>query len=307
MKDKIILFICTLVFAFMIIFLTACETTNNIDDKNADFPDAPNNSDFSKDNQTKNIDAKSEEEIEDLPELIKTFDEKHRRYNFAYKRSTLSVRKEIFEQYNLVDEDIQKFFDISEIMYEKLDVLFPGQYIYPEVIAHHSVPAEWGSEPDLYDDYSEIASRTNAWSNIWTNETFYKEGLLEKYLIDFDMGYPAIVGHELGHLFVVAPYVWDSELFGYFAMFYLASEFLLIDGAGVIITPDYWKNWQDLPQWIKFFDLSDKYGYDIIGDTFKEMLILMAENPALIETTFDLFRQVLSQKTGDDIDNYFFG
>jgi len=88
-------------------------------------------------------------------------------------------------------------------------------------------------------------------------------------------------------------------------MFYFASEFPMIDGVGTIITSDYWKTWQDLPQWIKFFDLAEKYGYDMISDTFKEMLILITEDYNLLEIRFELFRQILSQKTGDDIDLYF--
>ena len=304
----------SLIFILTLIALTACKT--NGDNENT-VTDEPINSDFSENNQS----DKNTEEVEDSQRLIKTFDEKHARYNFVYKRSTLSIRKEIFDEY-LTDGHIQKFFDIAEIMYDKLAYLFPEDPNVkfdpppPEIFAYHFVPKEWGSEPDLYDDYSDLSSRTGAWSNPWTNETFYAYSGDHNHIWDLeniDIAFPAIIGHEVGHLFTSLPrYVWDGELLSYFAMFYLASEFPMMDAADTIITPDYWKGWDNLPQWVKFFDLAEKYGYGTISDTFKEMMTLYSSDNDLalkifndLEATFELFKQVLSQKTGDDIDYYF--
>ena len=304
----------SLIFILTLITLTACKA-NDINE-NTDLTDEPINSDFSEANQTDN----NTEEIEDSQKLIKTLDEKHARYNFAYKRSTLSIRKEIFDEY-LTDRHIQKFFDIAEIMYDKLAYLFPEDLRVrfenppPEIIAYHFVPEEWGSEPDLYDDYSHFSSISGAWSNPQTKETFYT-GERIRFLENIDIAFPAVVGHEVGHLFTWLPqYVWDLQQFAYFAMFYLASEFPMMDGVGTIITPDYWKSWDNVPQWVKFYDLSEKYGYDIIRDTFEEMMTLynsdhdlfmkICNDPEAMEARFELFKQVLSQKTGDDIDYYF--
>ena len=306
--------ICLLIFAFALIVLTACKP--NDDNKNADFSDAAIHSHFSEDDQTDG----NAKEIEDSQRLIKTLDEKHDRYNFAYGRSALSIKKEIFDEYALTDENVQKFFDIAEIMYDKLADLFPDDPNVtfdpprPEVFAYHSVPKEWGSEPDLYDDYSDVASRTDAWSNCWTNETFYAgERGFALWLRDIDIAFPAVIGHEVGHLFTALPqYVWDLELLSYFAMFYIASEIPMIDATGTTITNDYWKTWENLPEWTKFFGLAEKYGYGIISDTFKEMLALSSADIDLylklsndMAARFELFRQILSQKTGDDIDYYF--
>ena len=121
----------------------------------------------------------------------------------------MCFRREIFEKYSVTDENVRRFFDIAEIMYDKLAYLFPEDPTVrfdpprPEVFSYNFIPHEWGSEPDLYEDYSETASRTNAWSTIRSRATFYGEGIIS-YLCDLDEGFPAIVGHEVGHLFTNA-------------------------------------------------------------------------------------------------------
>ena len=296
--------ICLLIFVLNLIILTACETN-----------DGENKADITKELNTNNTD--NEKEAGEIKvELIKTHDEKHGRYNFAYKRSALSVRKEMFEKYELTDGHIQKFFDIAEMVYDKLSDFFPQSSYYakvdpprPEIISYHSVSKQWGYEPYLYADYSYSSSQSNAWADPWSNATYYAEGLLEQYLTKIDIGFPAIVCHELGHLFIYGYYIWDWELLCESAKYYLTAEFPVIDSIGGITSPHDWKNFSTINlDWRRFFGLADKYGYEIISDTLKEMQKLTHPNYETgndNEALFKLFRQVLTQKTGDDIDYYF--
>jgi hypothetical protein len=106
-------------------------------------------------------------------------------------------------------------------------------------------------------------------------------------------------------------YMWDSELFSEFAAYYLASEFTVIKNYFVFQTMENYRE-TEFFYWNKFFGLVEKYGYAKISGTFKEMTAQMTDEAALDEESyegprFDLFKQVLSQKTGDAIDEYFTG
>ena len=303
---------------FMLIFILLALVTILGCSNDSNSTDKPNELNLPENNQTE-LSAEQAEEIK--VELIKTFDEKHERYNFAYKRSTYSVRKEIFDDSELTDEHIIKFFETLEIVYDKLNTFFPREQTdYIKTVAYHSIPTEW-SEPDLYDDYSEILHLYDTWALTLPglNSTLYHERVFEARLKDIDIGLPAIVGHELGHVFTmspadseryyyVEPYVWDTELFADLAMMYLGSEFSVKGYVEGMVTSDSFQNESDLHR-RRFFALAAKYGYDAISDTFKEMIRLLPNDIDLYihggETQFELFKQVLSQKTGDDIDHYF--
>jgi hypothetical protein len=296
-----------IIFALIFILLVSIITISCSNDNGAVEINEHSENNLSEDNQIENI----AEEIKNfLPqELIRTHDEKYNRYNFAYKRNTLSIRKEIFDE-RLTDEHIRKFFDGAEIMYDKLSAFFPENDL-PEIFAYHAVPPQWGSEPGLYDDYSDIAAIAGAWADPWLNATFYYENNFAIILSMIDIGFPRIVCHEVGHLFTMyasaprqyynAPYVWDSELFAELAVYYLASEMTVINAFGEIVTT---YGEQDL-FWGRFFSLVEKYGYKLISDTFKEMVTLAADDTRNdSEAAYNLFKQVLSQKTGDDVDYF---
>lgn len=272
--------------------------------------------------------------------LVKTFDEKHDRYNFSYKRSVLSIRKEIFEQYELTDEHIQNFFETAEIVYDKLTDFFPEENLHnvsandlPKVFIYNAVPKDF-SEPDLYDDYGDRFYQPHprggtivGWADTpWTNETFYEENFFATDLSRIETGFTRLAIHELGHLFnmtAASPppsifnkfYVWDIELFANLAEYYIASELTVINSFGEIMTA---YTPSDDVYWNNFFALAEKYGYAVISDTLKEMFKLAntvnyddidytaedAEVKMLLKK-FDLFKQVLSQKTGDNIQEYY--
>jgi len=276
------------------------------------------NSAFAEDNQTETT-AKELEEITESQKLIKTHDEKHNRYNFAYKRSTLSIRKEIFDEYNLTDEHIQKFFDGAETAYDKLGEFFFDNILVHEVFHHHAVPKEF-SEPDLYLDYQNILSMphprggTIAGLVAYPYNIYYEETVVAKFLSMIDIGFPSLVAHELGHHFNTIPnnsqgffiksYVWDRELFADLAAYYLASEFTVITFYGIILT----YNQSGDFYWDRFFGLVEKYGYNKMSDTFKVMMPLMQHGSPLDgneEARFELFKKVLTQETGDDINDYY--
>ena len=310
-----------LIFAVLIL-ITIVSCSDDSDSPNENFIDALNNLDLSEDNQTE-TDFEEVEEIEE--KLIKIHDEKHDRYNFAYKRSELSIRKEVFDEYNLTDRHIQKFFEIAETVYDKLTEFF-FEHNLPEIFIYHAIPSEF-SEPDLYDDYSyrlhsphSRGGVTIAWIgySMSSNESYYREDVLANYLSMIDTGFPSLVIHELAHFltlslidshrFIFKPYVWDEELFSELAVYYLASELTVVNNRGEILTAfenqDF--NWN----WNKFFSLADKYGYYMISDTLKEMTATAkirqaAGNYTVEYNSFDLFKEVLSRKTGDDIEDYF--
>jgi len=294
-----------MIFVFVLVVLTSCKT-NDGSNINKIIINEPNNTDSSKDNQTENS-TEAAKETKNSSELIKTYNEKYNRYNFSYKRSTLSIRKEIFDEYNLTDEHIQKFFNGIEIMYDKLMEFFPKDDDIPEIIKYNAVPEQWGSEPDLYYDYNNIAASANGWATSWTKEIYFKENMFALYLSMIDKGFPYIVCHESGHLFTLfaepstpmewtpKPYVWDTELFAVLATYYLASDFTVLNIDGSKVTNYEFTN----PMYNKFFDLVQKYGYETISDTFKEMTLSNINNNE--KSSLDLFVQVLSQKTGDNI------
>jgi hypothetical protein len=237
--------------------------------------------------------------------FVKTYVDKYDRYEFFYKKSVLCIRKEIFDEYELTDEHIQKFFDGAEIVYTKLAGFFP-KHDFPKVVVYHAVPAQWTYECG-YEYYGDKI-HLDSWADPWTNETFYEERLFARYLSMIDTAFPSIACHELGHLFTTSayepyqyynpPYVWDAELFAVLAEYYIASAIPVINADGEIVTN---REWED-SYYSKFFGWADKYGYKTISDTLKKV------NSALPDIDDDqnyskaLFMKFLSQKTGDDIE-----
>ncbi|MCL2814293.1 MAG: hypothetical protein FWD23_06810 [Oscillospiraceae bacterium] len=237
-------------------------------------------------------------------ELIKTYNGKYGRYEFSYKKSVLCIRKEIFEEYELTDGHIQKFFDGAETVYEKLADFFP-KYDFPKEVVYHAVPKKWnpGSGYEYYGD--KIAF--NSWADPWTNETFYEESLFAGHLSMINAGFPSVACYELGHLFTTSasapyqyyssPYVWDSGLFAALAKYYTASEILVINDSGERVTSGEWTN----PNYSQFFDWADKYGYRVISDTLKKVNNASPDIDSEQNHPKALFMKFLSQETGDDI------
>ena len=285
--------------------------------------------------ETDETDEKDEPD-EIIPGLTKTHDEKHDRYNFAYKRSALSIRKEIFDEYNLTNEHIHKFFEAAETAYDKLSEFFSGYRAIddsvqgiPGYFSYHAVPGQF-SDPDLYDDYSDKLI-FNGWADVWLNAGFYEENMFAAHLSAIEAGFPRAAARGLGYIFTKQPsegpeeqrglfvnhhpLMWDEALFPEIAVFYLASEMKIADYP-YIDTATLREYTYESPNfyWNKFFGLAEKYGYDTISDTFKAMIIFM-ENNDIFENTksiseeneikSELFKQILSEITGDDIDAYY--
>ena len=258
------------------------------------------------------------EKVEEIQgTLVKTRDERHNRYNFAYRRSALSIRKEVFDEHNLTEEHIQNFFDAAELAYDKLAEFFLNdRYWNFGVFYYHLVPRDF-SEPALYEDYSHILGQPHpsggfavAWADIiaQSNETFYEENMLARYLSMSDIGFPRIVAHELGHLFTTSPaavqrgfsvkeYVWCGEMLADLAVYFLASEMSVIRSNGEIVTGHTGTDFY----FSRFFGLGEKYGFDIIGAALREI----EDDTENFELRFNLFKEILSGKSGDDIGEHF--
>jgi len=238
--------------------------------------------------------------------LIKTYNEAYGRYEFSYKKSVLCIRKEVFDEYELTDGYIQKFFDDAEIVYKELADFFP-KHDFPKEVVYHAVPKQWdpGSGYEYYGDKIQL----NSWADPWTKETFYEENLFARYLSMINTGFPAVACHEVGYLFTNSAYgpyqyysysyVWDSELFADLAEYYIASEIPVINDAGETVT--------DRGEWAdsfygKFFGWADKYGYKTISDTLKKVDSASPDIDSEQNNPKALFMKFLSQKTGDDIE-----
>jgi hypothetical protein len=234
-------------------------------------------------------------------ELVKTENETLGSYEFSYKRSVLCIGKEIFDEYELSDGHIQKFFDVAETVYGKLAGFFP-KYDFPKEIVYHAVPKHWdpGSGYDYYGDQIHLES----WCDPWTNETFYEENLFARLLGMIDAGFPSIACHELGHLFTTSahgpyqyyhpPYVWDPELLAVLAEHYIAS---VISVTGERAADEEWAD----SYHGQFFAWADKYGYKAISDTLKKVSGASPDIDSAQNHPLALFVKFLSQKTGEDI------
>jgi len=273
-----------------------------------------------------------EEPAEIIPQLVVNLDEKTNMYQFVYKKSVLNMSKEKFDEYNLADDNIQKFFDKMEKVY----VLFADFFLVhnlPEIFTYNSVTK----------DYKEsVGANANAFSRVAENATYYVEGLLEGYLKDIDIGFPAIVAHEVGHLFTGwadwdkgiyyngSTYVWDFEVFAVIATEYLTSlpDFKLISVIGdyVPITDAEYqkiaKEWDGYEEWFKTYQgfiyfkiitIIEKYGYDTLHEVLAEMInrdIRTRIGDAIIgintKDTFDLFFDIYAEKTGENVKKEFF-
>jgi len=237
--------------------------------------------------------------------FVKTYVEKYDRFEFFYKNSALVIRKEIFDEYELTEEHIQKFFDDTETVYKKLADFFP-EHNLPKGVVYHAVPEKW--DPKSSYAYYGDKIHLNSWADPWTNETFYEEKLFARYLSMIETAFPASVCHELGCLFITsayeryqyynAPYVWDSELFAVLAEYYIASEIPVVNAAGEIVTS---REWED-PFYNKFFGWADKYGYKIISDTLKKVDNSSPDINNEQKHPKTLFTIFLSEKTGDTIE-----
>jgi len=234
--------------------------------------------------------------------FTKNYNERFGRYEFTYKNSELYIRKEIFDEYELTDEHIKKFFDGAQTVYKKFAGFFP-RYDFPGMISYHAVPEIW-TDVSGYAYYGDKI-HLNAWADPWDNKTFCEENIFARHLSMIDTGFPSLVCREAGRLFFMsaerpyqyynAPYVWDAELFAVLAEYYIASEIQVINVGGEIIK-DAEREDSDYTQ---FFGWADKYGYKIISDILKEVNSSFPDIHNEQRHPFALFIKFLSEKTGD--------
>jgi len=265
------------------------------------------------------------------PEFAVNLDEETNMYQFAYKKSVLNISKEKFDEYNLTNENIQKFFKKMEKVYVLLADFFLVHNL-PDVFTYNSVTNEYMESVGVF---------VGAFSVGAENATYYVEGWLEGYLQDIDAGLPSIVAHEVGHLYTSclahnqnaffvnsSKYVWDCEVFAVIATEYLLSrlDFNLINAVGGkylpitetqkrVIKEDWYDEWVKNYQGFIHFKMStinEKYGYDILHEVLAEMLnrdIKVHLDNAIDNNkraTFDLFFDVYSEKIGENLkDEYF--
>jgi hypothetical protein len=241
-------------------------------------------------------------------ELIRTYDERRcGRYEFSYRNSVLFIGKEIFDEYELTDRHIQRFFSDAEIVYRKLRDFFP-RYDFPGTVTYHAVPMPWSFESAYADYYYGDKNHLDSWAAPCTNQIFYEESLFARHLSMIDIGFPSVVCRELGVLFTTsasapfqyynAPYVWNAELFAVLAEYYIASEFPVIHADGEIFTG---REWEDI-YYNQLFEWVDKYGFKVISDTLKQVNRASPNIESEHRHPLTLFIQFLSQKTGDNIE-----
>ena len=284
---------------------------------------------LSEDNQieeTTEPEKEFENPIETLPqELMVTLDEETNMYRFAYKKSVLNISKKMFDEYNLKNDNVQKFFDKMEQVY----VLFADffmVYNLPDVFIYNSITREYKES---------VGAGANVFAIVEENSTYYVEGFLEGYLKDIDTGFPTVVGHEVGHLYVRRydntgvmyngiKYVWDDEVFATIAMEYLLfkkPDFIFADVNGLSLVErqrnsigtDGYDEWFKTYQgfiYFKIFSIIEKYGgYDTLHEVLAEM-VSRSENSLShginFIKTFDLFFEIYAEITGVNlIEEYF--
>ena len=278
--------------------------------------------------------ATTEETIEEPIEtpsqgLSVILDEETNIYRFAYKKSALNMSREKFEEYELTNNHIRKFFDEMEKVY----VLFADFFLVhdlPDIFTYNSITEEYRES---------IVEKANAFARVSENATYYIEGLLEGYLQNIDIGFPGIVAHEVGHLFTAVciwneknneyiyrngiKYVWDFEVFATIAMEYLASlpDFNVIDvfgnsfsvvesikrGIGTDGFEEWFKTYQGFI-YFKVLTMVEKYGYGTLHEVLAEMVNVNKTNPIRIKPSgnFDLFFDVYTEKTGKNLKEEYF-
>jgi len=262
-------------------------------------------------------------EIDTTQKLAVTFDEETNMYQFAYKKSVLNMSKAKFDEYNLTNENIRKFFNEMEKVYA-LYADFFMVYNLPDVFTYNSVTQKYMESVGVF---------VGAFSVGEENASYYIEGWLEGYLKDIDKGLPSIVVHEVGHLFTFwsnggkliyngSKYVWDFEVFAVIATEYLLSQpdFNLINAVGGEYLPITEKqktfmkeDWYD--EWVKNYQcfihfkmatINEKYGYDTLHEVLAEMIERNHKAYDNITETFDLFFDIYSEKTGTDLKKEYF-
>ena len=258
--------------------------------------------------------------IETAPELSVNLDEKTNMYQFAYKKSVLNISKKKFNKYNLTNENIQKFFDKMEKVYDLYADFFLVDNL-PDVFTYNFVTKKYMESVGVY---------VGAFSSGEENATYYVEDWLEKYLKDIDKGLPAVFAHEVGHLYTFwgnseifyngSKYVWDIEVFATIATEYILSQpdFTLLNAKGGIYLPitvtqknimkedwydEFVKNFQGFIHF-KMSTINEKYGYDILHEVLAEMIKKDIGLDAI--EMFDLFFDIYAEKTGENLkDEYF--
>jgi hypothetical protein len=263
-----------------------------------------------------------------LQELAVRLDEKTNMYQFTYKKSVLNMSKEKFDEYNLANDNIQKFFDAMEKVY----VLFADFFIVhnlPDIFTYNSIT----------DEYREsMGAKANSFAIADNNATYYVEGLLEGYLQNIDIGFSGIVGHEVGHLFTAwtswdeknseyiayngVKYVWDLEVFATIAMEYLVSlpDFNVINvygdprsvlelqrnSEGMDGYEEWFKTYQGFI-YFKILTIAEKYGYDTLHEVLSEMTKKNTNTNRIDPINlFNMFFDIYAEKTGENLKEKYF-
>lgn len=278
--------------------------------------------------------AKTEESYENmnaivLPELSVSLDERTNTCKFSYKKSVLNISKAKFNEYNLTNENIQKFFDEMEKVYVLYSDFFMVHNL-PDIFTYNTVTQE----------YADTTVGSNAWAQLSENATYYEENMFAGYLSRIDTGFPSIVGHEVGHLYTAwgngsnynaSKYVWDSEFFADVAKYYLISlpDMDLIDVTGEICLmysetykqmaemaemPGYAELIKTIPSlsmtaypkymYLKIFTIAEKYGYNTLHEVLEEMMTTEIEYN--IKSYFDLFCDIYAERTGEHLKDGWF-
>ena len=288
------------------------------------------------DNQKKDTAETTTEQLKELEDLIEilpqalivSLDEETNMYQFAYKKSVLNISRKMFDEYELENDNVQKFFDKMEEVY----VLFADFFMVhnlPDVFTYNSVTREYKES---------VGANANAFALIRENSTNYVEGLLEGYLQDIDTRFPAIVSHEVGHLYTSwhdhnkgivyngIKYVWDSEVFATIAteyLFFKKPDFNLGDVTGEYLPiterqknamgtdgyDEWFKTYQGFIYFKIFSIIEENGGYDTLHEVLAKMVSRsknsLSDGVDIIQT-FDLFFEIYSEMTGVNlIEKYF--